>query len=213
MSQPVQCFMLECVPKRMRFLCASTDPVTDGRPLDLCPDTGRPHRTEIEVSFEHSLDSIQTMPDGTLMIEGKPMACQCGFKFTQHNADTWASEVFYEYTNPKTGRKSFNAYQVATPGAVWYCPWLSEGEHAPSSILSDAYMRDWLGKRPPISIRCPDGSDWVVDQKASNGPGWTVTGEAPNLTAQPSIVSRDYHGWLRDGMLTEDLENREYPTT
>ena len=30
---------------------------------------------------------------------------------------------------------------------------------------------------------------------------WTRTGVAPKLTAQPSILCQDYHGWLRDGVL------------
>jgi hypothetical protein len=43
--------------------------------------------------------------------------------------------------------------------------------------------------------------------------GWVVTGEAPNITTMPSINSfanPGYHGWLKDGILSDDLEGRKY---
>lgn len=38
--------------------------------------------------------------------------------------------------------------------------------------------------------------------------GWTVTGEAPNITMHPSLNVGEgsddhWHGWLRDGVLTD----------
>jgi hypothetical protein len=58
------------------------------------------------------------------------------------------------------------------------------------------------------------------------GDRWTITGTAPEITLHPSInnyhVSDDpelrarfhkhgYHGWLQNGILTDDLEGRTYP--
>ena len=81
-------------------------------------------------------------------------------------------------------------------------------------VLSNEYKRDWLGKRPPICVCLPDSSWFNVDSRYTDGQGdgWTVTGEAPNITASPSInaVGR-YHGWLQNGVLSDDVEGRTFP--
>jgi hypothetical protein len=56
---------------------------------------------------------------------------------------------------------------------------------------------------------------WPIDHPSSGGgPGWTRTGEPPNVTASPSINyamgALGYHGWLQDGVLTDDCEGRTY---
>lgn len=96
------------------------------------------------------------------------------------------------------------------PGDCWWAPWLTLS-------LSPEYERDWKGKRAPLVIHCPDGSDWLVDGIASNlkGHGWTVTGEFPNITAKPSIGKGPegkwtYHGWLTNGVLSNDIDGKTY---
>lgn len=81
-----------------------------------------------------------------------------------------------------------------------------------ASFLSPHYWRDWSTKRAPICVVCPNGEEWEIDRKSSNGDGWIVTGELPNITCAPSIVAGNYHGYLRDGVFTDDLEQRTYPT-
>jgi hypothetical protein len=76
------------------------------------------------------------------------------------------------------------------------------------SFLSRFYWDDWSDKRPPIIVICPNGRQWCVDQKSSNGEGWKVTGEWPNITCTPSIVVPGYHGFLQNGIFTDDLEGR-----
>jgi len=82
------------------------------------------------------------------------------------------------------------------------------------NVLSPEYRRDWLGKRPPLLVVLPCGCSWNIDSKATGSEhGWTVTGKAPDLTATPSINcihERGYHGWLRNGELSDDLEGRTY---
>jgi hypothetical protein len=75
-------------------------------------------------------------------------------------------------------------------------------------FLSPHYWRDWSTKRPPICVVCPNGEQWNIDRTSSNGDGWTVTGELPNITCAPSIVVPGYHGYLRDGEFCADLEGR-----
>ncbi len=74
--------------------------------------------------------------------------------------------------------------------------------------LSTEYKRDWLGKRPPIFVVLPNGDFFCVDSCAQGSPnGWTVTGEAPNITVTPSIHvlngdnSTRWHGFLTSGEL------------
>ena len=84
--------------------------------------------------------------------------------------------------------------------------------------LSDAYLRDWAGKRLPIKVVLPDRTVFCIDQRSTsareNGKrtGWVVTGEPPNLTCHPSIhilsgpfpdghMEDLWHGWLKDGVL------------
>jgi len=81
-------------------------------------------------------------------------------------------------------------------------------------MLSPEYIRDWHGKRPPIQVMLPNNHLWCVDYKFSGKEnGWTVTGDAPNITTMPSINSlcvNGYHGWLQNGILTDDIEGRTY---
>lgn len=113
------------------------------------------------------------------------------------------------------------------PGSMWECPGYfdiddaDDRSHLPemrraaespgyAGLLSVHYYRDWADKRAPIVVVCPDGVQWVVDSKSTNGSGWTVTGEAPLLTCSPSIWTQmsnpdSYHGYLRDGLFTDPV--------
>lgn len=76
---------------------------------------------------------------------------------------------------------------------------LDAKEGSPGNFLSPHYWRDWADKRAPIAVICPNGCEWEIDRWSSNGTGWTVTGDLPNITCSPSIICGDYHGWLRNG--------------
>jgi hypothetical protein len=102
---------------------------------------------------------------------------------------------------------------------MFYAPWLVEGEDAAyylKTYLSSEYKRDHMGKRPPIMVVLPTGTDFCVDcvcGGSQDGHGWTVIGEAPGITVSPSINhwaghDRGWHGYLRDGILSDDLEGK-----
>lgn len=96
--------------------------------------------------------------------------------------------------------------ELPRTGDMWFADWY------PADMMSEHYRRDHAGMRPPIIIRLPDGDDWCPDRPSNNGSGWTVTGEAPRLTATPSILSNGgYHGFLCDGVLTDDVSGRQWP--
>jgi len=86
---------------------------------------------------------------------------------------------------------------AAPPGAMWDAPWLS-------------FWRGSDGRS--LTVRLPDGRDWSIDGPSSRtgDPGWTRSGTPPMITAQPSILTERYHGFLQAGVLTDDLEGRTY---
>jgi len=88
--------------------------------------------------------------------------------------------------------------------------------HYLAENMSGEYQRDHAGKRLPLMVVMPDGShfgvDWPASDEPGGGKGWTVTGEAPRITVNPSIhIVGYYHGWLRDGVLSDDVDGRTFP--
>lgn len=123
-----------------------------------------------------------------------------------------------------------NDRRMFTPGMAWHQPfyWMPAGYPAPAwmgkpghvseprlqrgdAFLSVHYWRDWADKRPPIEVVLPNGETWEIDRKSSNGDGWLVTGELPRITCAPSILARGYHGFLRDGTFTADVDRKDQP--
>ena len=112
-------------------------------------------------------------------------------------------------------------------GDMWFDDWKIRDDCPPflKADLSDEYRRDWLDKRPPIIVAVPSVHFpkhpyrlIPIDEHYQRGPGiaethgWAVTGEAPHITCSPSINAvGDFHGWLRDGVISDDVEGRKYP--
>jgi len=85
------------------------------------------------------------------------------------------------------------------------------------TLLSSEYLRDWLATRLPLFVVLPNGEEFCPDfsysyTRGNTQEGWTVTGDAPNITVSPSInfVGR-WHGFLQNGVLSEDVEGRTFP--
>ncbi len=127
---------------------------------------------------------------------------QCGrCSYTFADEDTWQFCYEGQYLGPN-GQKYTTKGPLhakvdksldAPPGAIWRAPWLEEcGIKGPDG---KCYI-----------LRTP-GGDWIIDTSTSC---WTRTGEAPRLSAQPSIVMGEkpdgsclYRGVLQDGALLE----------
>lgn len=125
-----------------------------------------------------------------------PAKCEaCGYAF--QDDDQWLVQVSTIW-RAADGREWL--LRDLPPGAMWHAPWLDRTTH---------------GRRAPdgraLVVKLPDGTHWCVDGPATNGPGWTRSGEWPRVTAAPSIDSGGYHGFLRDGVLTDDVGGRSYP--
>lgn len=78
--------------------------------------------------------------------------------------------------------------------------------------LSDEYVNERMASRPPVAVQLPCGDIFVVDSAVTGERrGWGVSGEPPALTVDPSInIVGCYHGWIRNGELTDDCEGRQY---
>lgn len=119
-----------------------------------------------------------------------PTHCECGYEFQE----TDPRQVFHE-----------RIYRCEADGREWQLR-----ELPPGAMYDATWYRDESKKAGPDGINLcvclpPNGGldYWFVDGAASNGPGWTRTGTVPNVTANPSILTPRYHGWLRDGVLVE----------
>lgn len=81
--------------------------------------------------------------------------------------------------------------------------------------MSQTENGDWF-------VRLPNGGVVNINAKFPDGSSWSVTGEAPNFTVSPSIncyesrgkdgvlYRQGWHGWLQNGVLSDDCEGRTY---
>lgn len=101
--------------------------------------------------------------------------------------------------------------KIPSPGMCWRVPVPDGQDHIWGHKLSDTWRAS--GRDYAIFVTLPATGDWCVDAFASDKStgGWTVTGELPTITVTPSInaVGR-YHGWVQNGVLTDDCEGRTF---
>jgi hypothetical protein len=123
-----------------------------------------------------------------------PTHCPCGYEFVE--ADNW--QVFrVDIYRAEDGREW--PIRELPPGAMYDATWYHDH---PNCVGPDGIAL--------VVILPPNGGDdyWHVDGGANNNPapqGWsrsgTVKGPNPTVTANPSILTPRYHGWLRNGVL------------
>lgn len=121
-----------------------------------------------------------------------PVKCdRCDYVF--QDTDQW--QLFNEALF--VGNGLVTELQNAPPGAMWLADWL------PAAFGSEPFkaLPEDVRKLGHLVVRLPGGHDWDVDTKASNGNGWTRTGLPPVVTALPSILTPNYHGFLTNGEL------------
>jgi hypothetical protein len=131
-----------------------------------------------------------------------PRACtHCGRAFA--DVDAW--QVDFEVLHTRSDGGAETTLRAAPPGAMWDATWMPESYRVQGRYLI---------------VRLPNGRDWAIDDEASNCTRkgdeshrcWVRHGEPPNLTVDKngetcaagagSILSGDYHGFLRNGVLT-----------
>jgi hypothetical protein len=132
-----------------------------------------------------------------------PTHCECGYEFGPDDPRQVFGQTLYE--RPDTGEVKL--LHDHGPGAMWDAWW----------------MGDWAkgSDGRSLAVLLPNGREWMIDAEASNCTRkgdrthkcWVRHGEPPNITVDKngdtcdagggSILAGDYHGFLRDGALTE----------
>lgn len=121
-----------------------------------------------------------------------PKGCErCGYPFVDE--DRWQVFTDWRFRNTETGEiVNFRELPV---GAMYDCHWYGKDMRGPD------------GKA--LVVILPDRTPWCIDGYAhpkGQEPiphAWTRTGTPPNVSASPSILTPGYHGWLKDGVLTD----------
>lgn len=124
-----------------------------------------------------------------------PTTCEyCDYEFADE--DHWQVHDHYCYVRPDTGE--IIQQRDLPPGAMFDCFW---HKVFPDHIGSDG--RSLCVVLPPGGLNV-----WCIDGPASSGGHWTRSGEPPDITASPSILTGTYHGFLQSGVLTDSLPDR-----
>lgn len=124
-----------------------------------------------------------------------PPRCACGYVFLE--ADVWQLSRDRLYARPDSDAR-LTLHEV-TPGMLWDAPWYIDED-------GDCVGPDGRS----LVVRLPDGTNWAIDAPSTHGAHWTRLGTPPLISATPSILSTRYHGWLRNGVLSDDLGGRSY---
>jgi len=187
---PVRCFYIEPTDRVRRQLRRYCDDLTKPCPSRYKYHNGHQPFAEGTCRMDETKvwrfdDAHETPPRDD---PRWPTKCDdCDYLFTEKDHYQLFHDVIY--VRKDTGEEF--ALRDAPVGAMW------DGDWYP-----------WKGPDGKcLVLRCPpEGAynDWIIDGPSSNEKRpWTRTGEPPRVTANPSILWPNYHGWLRDGVLVE----------
>jgi hypothetical protein len=189
----IECFWLEptelASSELRRYEKISYSPM----PPDSCPQNRmRHHDTTVyvgEVSYPFQPEGINgygcdDVPHDDL---NWPKTCHtCGFSFREE--DHWQHNVNRLFKGAPDGK--FYTLRNAPPGAMYDASWF--GAKGSDGIALAVVLP-------------PNGGDdvWMPDHSSKQGNPWTRTGTIPKVTCTPSILTSNYHGYLRAGWLEE----------
>lgn len=185
-KREIKCFFLKPIDKAQVSLRRYSSSTKDGEDSK-CSGPMSYHNASVDIGV---IDWEEA--DGGLMSDDWdhedsrwPTHCGCGYEFTEDDKWQHARHRLHERSDggePVTTHK-------APVGAMWDAHWLPSNRTGPDGIA--------------LVVRTPDG-DWQIDGPSSNGgSGWARSGEIPHVTARPSILMPNYHGWLTNGVLIE----------
>ena len=195
----IKCFFMDPTEKRKRFLRRYTDASAGWD----CAHGYHQAKNFLDVVLESLPDyyCVSSLPTGVDL--PWPKACACGYQF--QDSDKW--QVFTDSIYARTDTGEEVALREAPAGAMWYATWMP-----PHMYWDDKEDSDHL------CVKLPDGTDWMVDSRASNCTRlddrrhrcWHREGIPPNVTATKgpawengagSVQAPGWHGYLRNGEL------------
>lgn len=179
-NSKIECFFLEPIEKAQESLRRYASG-------SACPGKPYYHSTSVTIGV---IDWDQA--DGGLSADDFdhsdarwPTHCGCGYQFT--DSDKWQHGRTRLHSRSDGGGDT--TLHDAAVGAMWDADWLPDSRRGSDGVA--------------LVVRTPDG-DWQIDGPSSNGgDGWKRTGRIPDVTARPSILMPNYHGWLTSGSLIE----------
>lgn len=131
-----------------------------------------------------------------------PVVCEaCGYTF--HPDDQWQHNLDRLWRAPDG---TLYTHHEAPVGSM--CFGCSTGPSSAEAIARGLAPNSDGISSEHLSVKLPDGVWWDIDAPSSRnyqvgGSGWTREGDAPRVTAHPSIQTGAYHGWLTNGVLSE----------
>lgn len=191
MSREIRCFWVVDTGRDRAFLRRFVFRAEGGA----CPGPMGTHDAMVpieEMSGDEPIVSSRQSPPGFESDPRWPTRCSCGYEFKPE--DNWQVFRTSIYKRPDTNEEW--DFRSLPAGAMYDAEWLhgDGGKRVGPDGLA-------------LHVVCPPGASWGdhwhVDGPANNGPGWTRTGTVPNITANPSIQTPRYHGWLRNGVLVK----------
>ena len=116
-----------------------------------------------------------------------PKTCPCGYEFQDADERQINEHRLY------AGKGQRFTLRDAPAGAMWDAWWMGEQSKGPDGVH--------------LVVQTP-GGEWMPDSPSRNpdgtqGASWTRTGTLPVVTVRPSILMRNYHGFLTDGVLRD----------
>jgi len=187
-----------------------------------CANTARMGHAAIAVLHaEVSVSDLIGADDGVMTagdlyphsMPGWPTECSsCGHKFKDSEEWQYSPQKLYVRRGCDDPPQPLSDFPA---GAMWRSPWLEDLEF-PGGVQSPYVGLDGQS----WTVRTP-GGDWLIDGRANNCGSptdtshkcWCRHGEAPDFTVDKigatcsagagSIVCGNYHGFLRNGFLTD----------
>lgn len=105
----------------------------------------------------------------------------------------------YVFLGDDEWQENWNQHWVGDDGRRW------DLRKAPAGAMFYSDWNPWKGPDGRSLSVClpPDGGDhvWCIDGPASSGGYWARNGVPPLVTATPSILTEQYHGFLTAGHL------------
>lgn len=150
------------------------------------------------------------LPDDELRKDPRwPRECPCGYRFHPME-DSWQVNVESLYRGAPDGQ--LHQLRDLPPGALWTAPWFADTKEG-LERYGGPDGQCWC-------LMTPCGVEWIVYSPSSDGKKWQVEGVPPLLTVSPSIginisgklahPTRSYHGFLKQGILSEDVDGRVF---